>query len=86
MYDRERERRQKDDNNYHTLIYSKHSICRCIYTKKSISKFKSLLFSLTKNTTNNPLQKLLEFYIQNIFFFTKFMQEVYRLFFQPIRT
>ena len=63
MIERERERRQNNDNGYHTLVYSKYSICLLLFTKKFISIFKSLLFSLTKNTKNNHSQKMLRLFL-----------------------
>ncbi len=63
MIERERERRGVVDTNYHNLVYSKYSLCLYLYTKKSISKFKSHFFALIKNTKNNPSQKMLRFFI-----------------------
>ncbi|MDO8452936.1 MAG: hypothetical protein Q7S59_00025, partial [Sulfurimonas sp.] len=48
---------------YHNLVYSKYSFYLYLYTKKSISKFKSHFFALIKNIKNNPSQKMLRFSI-----------------------
>ena len=63
VYMIERERQGVVDTNYHNLVYSKYSLCLYLYTKKSISKFKSHFFALIKNTKNNPSQKMLRFFI-----------------------
>lgn len=69
----EREGREANDNNYRNLIYSKYSLCRSIYFKKNISKFKSYLFSLIKNIKNNPSQKIIRFFTYKIFSNAKFI-------------